>query len=203
MKRKMMIIGLTGSIGMGKSTGAKMLKKRGLPVYNADQAVHAALKKNGAAVGKIAKLFPETLQKGAIDKKKLAAIVFADPKALRQIEKILHPLAEKAEKAFLAEARREGKKAVLLEIPLLFETGAEKRCDVTICLTAAAKIQKARVLARPAMTEARFKAIRKRQMSESEKKKRATFIVNTGKNLADTERQLYQIWNKIQEMNNA
>lgn len=130
------IIGLTGSIGMGKSTAALILRDMGFPIYSADAAVHKVLKKGGTAVAPVARLFPETLKRGAIDRKLLGHAVFGQPKKLRQLEHIVHPLLREEERAFIDKARKSRARAAILEIPLLFETGAEKRCDITLCVTA-------------------------------------------------------------------
>jgi dephospho-CoA kinase len=189
----MLIIGLTGGIGMGKSTAAAILSAFGLPVHNADHAVHDLLRKGGKAVRPVAKLFPESLQGGAIDRAILGKIVFGKPARLRKLEKILHPLVQKAECDFLRRARREKAVAAVLEIPLLFETGAEKRCDVTLCVAAPKAVQKARVLKRKGMTPARFRAIVALQMPAAEKRRRADYVVRTGVGRADTKRQLRKI----------
>lgn len=182
----MLILGLTGSIGMGKSTAAAILRARGFPVYSADDAVHALLKKGGKAVKPVARLLPTSLKRGAIDRKHLGLAVFDQPRKLRQLEKILHPLIRRTERAFLAKARKDKARAAILEIPLLYETGGEKRCDYTFCVTAPRALQRARVLARPNMTPAKFKAILARQMPDAEKRKYADFIIPTGKGLAAT-----------------
>ena len=189
----MLIIGLTGGIGMGKSTAAKILAGFGLPVYDADCAVHALLSKGGAAVKPVAKIFPEALHNGAIDRALVGKAAFAHPEKLRKLEKILHPLVHRVEREFLKQARRAKAKAVVLEIPLLFETGAEKRCDVTLCVTAPKSIQKLRVMKRKGMTAARYKSILVRQMPDAEKQRRADYTVNTGKSRADTQKQLRRI----------
>jgi dephospho-CoA kinase len=190
---RMIIIGLTGGIGMGKSTAAQILKTMGFPIYNADAEVHKLLKKDGKAVARVAKLFPETLHNYAIDRKMLGRAVFGKPRKLRRLEKILHPLVRQAEIAFVKNARKAKKRAVILEIPLLFETGGEKRCDITLCVTAPRVIQKSRVLSRLGMTEERFHAILKNQMPDAQKRKKADYIVPTGKGLAATEKHLHKI----------
>jgi dephospho-CoA kinase len=184
--KRMMIIGLTGSIGMGKSTAAKILRKMGLPVYSADNSVHALLKKNGKAVKPVARLFPQTLKRGAIDRKLLGQAVFGDAEKLQSLEHIIHPRLRAAERAFLQKARKKKARAAILEIPLLFETKGEKRCDVTFCVTAPRAIQKERVLARPGMTEPRLRAILTRQMPDREKRRRADYIIPTGRGLDAT-----------------
>ncbi len=193
MKRKMLVIGLTGGIGMGKSTAAKILRGFGLPVYYADKSVHELLRKDGKAVKPVAKLFPEALKKGAIDRKTLGRLVFNNPAKLKRLEKILHPMVKDIERVFLAKAGKQKVRAAILEIPLLFETGGEKRCDFTICVTAPRNVQKDRVMRRFHMTETRFKTILKRQMPDAKKRKRADYVVQTGTSYADTKRQLKNI----------
>ena len=193
----MIIIGLTGGIGMGKTTAAGILREYGLPLYNADQVVHQALRRNGAAVKKVAKLCPQAVRRGAIDRKILGDCVFANPEKLSALEKILHPLTRKAEREFLRQARRQKKRAVVLEIPLLFETGAEKRCDVTVCVTAARKIQKTRVMLRPNMTAERFKVILARQMPDAERRRRSDYVVRTDRGLEATRKHVEKILHQI------
>ena len=195
--RHMQIIGLTGSIGMGKSTVAAILKKFGLPIYSADQSVHDLLKKGGRAVAPIGRLFPGTVKRGAVDRKLLGAAVFAAPDKLRQLEKIIHPLLRSAERAFLAKARKDKKPAAILEIPLLFETGGEKRCDITLCVVAPRAVQQARVLARPGMTPEKMRAILKRQMPTAEKRRRADYVIPTGVSLEKTEAHLRKLMIKL------
>ena len=185
-----LIIGLTGSIGMGKSTAAKILARLGLPFYSADAAVHALLGPKGRAVSKVAKLFPSARRGDAIDRKILGALVFGQPALRRQLEAILHPMVRQEEKKFLAQARKTKAPAVVLEIPLLFETGAEQRCDVVLCVTAPKAIQQARVLKRRGMTPEKFRAILKAQLPDAEKRRRADYVIKTGKGLADTRKQL-------------
>lgn len=194
--KKPMIIGLTGSIGMGKSTAAKILRKMGLPIYSADKAVHDLLRKNGAAVKPVARLFPATLKNNAIDRRKLGREVFGVPAKLRKLEKILHPLVRKEEQKFLRQNHRAA--GVVLEIPLLFETAGEKRCDFVLVVTAPRKIQQARVMMRANMTPQKFRAIVKQQMPDSEKRRRADLVINTGKGLADTKRQLLKWWREYE-----
>ena len=195
--KRMMIIGLTGSIGMGKSTTATLLRHMGFPIYSADDEVHKLLKKGGTAVTAIARLFPETLKRGAIDRKILGRAVFHQPEKLKRLERILHPLVRRTEKEFLQKARQAKARAVILEIPLLFETGGEKRCDITLCVTAPRATQKARVLARPHMTEEKLRAILARQMPDAEKRRKADYVIPTGKGVAATEKQLRKILSKL------
>jgi dephospho-CoA kinase len=189
----MKIIGLTGGIGMGKSTAAEILRRMGLPVYYADRVVHNLLRKNGGAVKPVARAFPEALKRGAINRTVLGRIVFGDPVKLKELERILHPLVRKTEKTFLQKARRQKAPTAILEIPLLFETGGQKRCDAVICVTAPRAVQKARVLVRPGMTEAKFEAILKRQMSDRQKRAKADYVIHTGKGYADTRKQLRRV----------
>jgi dephospho-CoA kinase len=188
-----LIIGLTGGIGMGKSTAAKILNAMGFPVYSADHAVHTLLRQGGKAVKPVAKLFPESLKKGAIDRAIVGRLVFGQPAKLKQLEKILHPLVHEVEKDFLKQAKKDKAKAVILEIPLLFETGADKRCDYVICVSAPKAVQKERVMLRKGMTAARLKAILSRQMPDAEKRRRADFVVQTGVSRVDTRKQLLSI----------
>ncbi len=199
MKRRPLIIGLTGSIGMGKSTAAKVLSGFGLPVHNADAAVHALLSPGSAAVKPVARLFPNALKRGGIDRALLGKEVFGAPKKLKELEGILHPLVGKKEREFLRRAQKDRAPAVVLDIPLLFETGAEARCDVTLCVTASKIVQKERVLKRHGMDAARFRAILKQQMPDKEKRSRADFVINTSKGMADTKRQLAAFWIVLQE----
>lgn len=176
----MMIIGLTGSIGMGKSLTAAMLRRLGGAVHSADAVVHRALGTGGAAVTAVAAQFPQAHLQNAIDRKILGALVFGQPEKRKQLEAILHPIVRSAEQEKIAQARVAGKKYVVLDIPLLFETGAEQRCDVTICVTASTATQRRRVLARPDMTLEKFTQILAAQMPDAEKRRRATYIVHTG-----------------------
>ena len=191
----MIVFGLTGSIGMGKSTAASMLKLMGVPVHDSDQAVHAALLPKGAAFEEVAVIFPEAWDKKnrIIDRKKLGNIVFHDAAKLKKLEAILHPLAAASQKKFIQNMKLKGKKAVALEIPLLFETGAEKRVDYTISVTAPPAIQKRRVMKRKNMNEEKYLRILESQMPDAEKQARADFVVQTGMGYATTFQQLRKI----------
>ena len=191
----MIVFGLTGSIGMGKSKAASMMKMMGVPVHDSDKAVHAALMPKGKAFEEVAVTFPEAWDKKnrIIDRKKLGGIVFHDKAALKKLEDILHPIAKESQSAFVRAMKAKGKKAVVLEIPLLFETGAEKRVDYTICVTAPAAIQKRRVMKRKGMDEEKFRRIIESQMPDEEKQNRADFVVQTGLGYALTFRQLRKI----------
>ena len=174
------ILGLTGSIGMGKSTAAAMFRRLGVPVFDSDAAVHRLLGKGGGAVSKIREAFPGAVKDGAVDRQALGARVFADPAALRRLEAIVHPLVRREEEKFLRAARRRHAPLVVLDIPLLFESRGECRCDATVLVSAPRTVQEARVLARPGMTRAKLAGIRAQQMPEAQKRRRADFIVLTG-----------------------
>jgi dephospho-CoA kinase len=190
MTKPMRVIGLTGGIGMGKSTAARILRSLGLPVYVADKAVHALLRKNGRAAKEVARLFPAACKNGAIDRKQLGKIVFANAAKLKRLEKILHPLVREMEAEFLGKMRKRKKPAAILEIPLLFETGADKRCDYVFCVTAPLAVQRNRVLHRREMTVQKLKAILKRQMPDREKRRLADYVIDTGGSYAATKKQL-------------
>ncbi len=173
------LLGLTGSIGMGKSTTAAMFAAEGVPVWDADAAVHRLYARGGAGVAAIAALRPEAILGGAVDRGRLKEWIAADPAALQQIEAAIHPLVAADRAAFIDRAARAGADLVLLDIPLLFETGAEAALDATLVVTAPAEVQRARVLARPGMTEAQLAAILARQMPDAEKRARATHVIET------------------------
>lgn len=176
----MRILGLTGSIGMGKSTAAAMLRALGLPVHDADAAVHRLLGPGGKAVAAVGAAFPGTLRQGAIDRKALGAKVFGKADQLKKLEAILHPLVRLEEQRFLQDSREKRHEVVVLDIPLLFETGGEKRCDGVVVVTAPQFLQTQRVMKRPGMTEARFRQILAAQMPDAEKRRRADWVVDTG-----------------------
>lgn len=173
------VLGLTGSIGMGKSTTARIFRAAGIPVWDADAVVHSLYAAEGAAVAPLSKLCPEALIDGAIDRAALKAWIAREPGALRQIEGIVHPLVARDRAAFLAQHRHAGSRLVVLDIPLLFESGAERLCDAVLVVTVDADIQKARVLERPGMTPAHFETLLAKQMPDSEKRARATYVIET------------------------
>ena len=189
----MLVLGLTGSIGMGKTTAAKMLRRMGLPLHDADCAVHHLLAKSGAAVAAVEAAFPGVVADGAVDRERLAAQVFEDRVALKRLEGILHPAVRRATRVFLGRQARAGRSLVVLDIPLLFETGGAALCDAVVVVTAPPFVQHARVMGRRAMTPARFQAILAKQMPDREKRRRADFVVNTGLSKAATLRQLRAI----------
>lgn len=176
----MVILGLTGSIGMGKSTAAAMLEALGVPVYDSDAAVHRLIGPGGRAVAPIAAAFPGSDKDGAIDRAALGNRVFNDPEALRRLEQILHPMVAADRNRFLKACAAQRIRMVALDVPLLFETGGDRRCDATIVVSAADFIQAGRVLRRPGMTPERLREIRARQMTQAEKRRRADFVLQTG-----------------------
>ncbi|MBB3950964.1 dephospho-CoA kinase [Aureimonas jatrophae] len=188
----MIRLGLTGSIGMGKSTTAAMFRDEGLPVHDADAAVHQLYR--GRAAPRVEALFPGVLDgDGAVDRARLGARVLGDPAALKRLEALVHPMVREEEAAFLAEAEAAGAPAAVLDIPLLFETGGESRVDRVVVVSAPASVQRERVLARPGMTVDRFEAILAQQMPDAEKQRRADFVVETGEGLAHARRQVAAI----------
>jgi len=176
----MKVLCLTGSVGMGKTTAARLLRRLGVPVHDADAEVHRLLGPGGAAVEAVEAAFPGVRQGRAIDRAALGRLVFADPAALRRLEAILHPMVRQAERRFLAAARRQRRRLVVLDIPLLFETGGERRCDGVLVVSAPRAIQLARVMTRPGMTKARLAGVEARQMPDAQKRRRADFIISTG-----------------------
>lgn len=175
----MIVIGLTGAIGMGKSLTAAMLRRMGCAVHSADAVVHRLLGSNGAAVAAVAAQFPSVSRGDAIDRQALGSLVFNDPQQRRRLEAILHPMVQQAEQQARARAEAARRGFLILDIPLLFETGGEQRCDVTFCVTASAAQQRARVLARPGMTPEKFNAIVAAQMPDAEKRARASHVIET------------------------
>ena len=186
----MKILGLTGGVGMGKSTAAAMLRRMGVPVYDADAAVHRMMGKGGIAVAAVAAAFPGVVKDGAIDRATLGSRVFGDPAAMKRLEAIIHPLVRRDEDRFLGEMRRWRAKLVVMDVPLLFESGRERRYDGTIVVAAPEFLRRARVLARPGMTAARLAAIMAKQMPDAEKRRRADIVVPSGLGRALTWRRL-------------
>jgi dephospho-CoA kinase len=177
----MRILGLTGSIGMGKSTTAKLFTEAGVPVYDADAAVHKIYE--GEAAPAIESAFPGTTVEGRVDRAKLSAKVVHDPAAIKQLEQIVHPMLGASRKKFLDEAERAGAPVVVMDIPLLFETGGEKRVDAVVVVSTDAASQRERILARGTMTNEALDAILARQLPDAEKRKRADFVVDTSHGL--------------------
>ena len=175
----MIILGLTGSIGMGKSATAAMFKEIGAPVYDADAAVHNLYEADGAAVGPLSDRFGDILKDGAVDRAALRAKVVDDPDAMKDLEAIVHPLVGMSQLNFRQEALESGANFAVLDIPLLYETGGDARCDYVVVVSAPAELQKARVLARGEMSEAQFEQIKAKQMSDADKRARADFIISS------------------------
>lgn len=191
----MKILGLTGSVGMGKSTTAQMFAGEGVPVFDADAAVHKVYA--GEAVPLIERAFPGTTRGGAVDRARLAAAVLGKPKELARLEKLVHPLVRKSRTDFLENAKQAGAKAVILDIPLLLETGGDDRLDAVIVVSAPAEIQRERVLARPGMTAEKFEAILTRQMPDSEKRARADFVIDSGSGFDPAREQVRVVLSKV------
>jgi dephospho-CoA kinase len=191
----MFVLGLTGSLGMGKSATAKMFVEEGVPVHDADAAVHRLYE--AAAAPLIEAAFPGTTGGGKVDRDKLAQRVLGDAAAIKKLEAIVHPLVRNSEEKFLVEAARKGAAVAVLDIPLLFETGGHDRCDAVIVVSAPSEVQRARVFERPGMTEQKFAAILAKQMSDTEKRKRADFVVDTSKGFDAARAQVREILARV------
>ena len=176
-----MILGLTGSIGMGKSTTAKLFAEAGVPVYDADATVHRVYE--GEAVPAIEAAFPGTTSDGKVDRAKLSATVVHDPAAIQRLEQIVHPMLRSYHQKFLQDAEQAGAPVVVMDVPLLFETGGEKRVDAVVVVTTAPDVQRERILARGTMTAETLDAILARQTPDAEKRRRADFVVDTSHGL--------------------
>ena len=189
----MIVVGLTGSIGMGKSTAAAMFRRLGVPVYDADATVHGLFAVGGEAVAAIADAFPGVVENGVVDRSLLGARVFADAAALARLEAIVHPLVFRKRAAFLERERWRRTPVVVLDIPLLFETGAERTCDVVAVVSAPAFLQAQRLLRRPGMSRRRLAAIRSRQMADADKRRRADVVIPSGLGRAVTWRAIRRL----------
>lgn len=187
----MIKIGLTGSIGMGKSTTAQMFVEEGCPLHDADATVHRLY--TGRAVPLIEEAFPGTTDENGVNRDKLAKQVLGKTEAMKRLEAIIHPLVREEELKFYQKAEEASAEIIVLDIPLLFETNAENRCDIIVVVSADEEIQRKRVLVRPGMTEERFAAIKAKQMPDREKRARADYIIDTGKGLEAAERQVREI----------
>lgn len=194
----MFILGLTGSIGMGKTTTARLFAEEGVPVHDADAAVHRLYE--GEAVPLIEAAFPGTTQSGRVDRDKLARQVVGNAEALRRLEGIVHPLVRQEETTFLAKAKAAGARVVVLDIPLLYETGGESRVDAVVVVSASPNVQRARVMERPGMTAEKMKALIAKQMPDAEKRRRADFIVDSGEGIEPARAQVRQILADIAKM---
>jgi dephospho-CoA kinase len=182
------VIGLTGSIGMGKTTTAAMFSRHGIPVHDSDAVVHRLYA--GEAVAPIEAAFPGVTESGKVDRARLAQRVVSDPAALARLEAIVHPLVRQSEEKFRETAKSAGHRLALVDVPLLFETNAAGRFEILVVATADPKIQRERVLVRPGMTEEKFAALLARQMPDAEKRRRAHFLVDTGQGFPAAERQV-------------
>jgi dephospho-CoA kinase len=194
----MFVLGLTGSVGMGKSVTAGFFRDEGVPVHDADAAVHRLYENE--AVAPIEAAFPGTITDGKVDRVKLGDRVLGDPAALLKLEQIVHPLVRREEERFLAEAEKTGAKIAVLDIPLLYETHAEKRCNAVVVVSAPADVQRERVLARPGMTAEKFAAVLAKQMPDAEKRARADFIVDSGQGFDAARAQVREILAQVSRM---
>ena len=194
----MFILGLTGSLGMGKSTTAKFFAEEGVPVHDADAVVHRLYE--GEAAAAIEAAFPGSTRGGKVDRAKLGERVLGDPAALKKLEAIVHPLVAAARERFLAEAARSGAEVAVLDIPLLYETGGEARCDAVVVVTAPAEMQRARVFERPGMSEEKLAALTAKQLPDAEKRARADFIVDSGQGFEAARRQVREILAQVAKM---
>jgi dephospho-CoA kinase len=194
----MFILGLTGSLGMGKSTTARFFAEEGVPVHDADAVVHRLYE--GAAVPAIEAAFPGVTVAGKVDRNKLAARVLGDNAALKRLEAIVHPLVREAERRLIAEAEAAGEKVALLDIPLLFETGGDRRVDAVVVVSAPPEVQQSRVLERPGMTLEKLEAILAKQMPDAEKRRRADFVVDTSRGFEAARAEVRAILDAIAKM---
>jgi dephospho-CoA kinase len=193
------ILGLTGSIGMGKSTTAAMLREEGIPVYDSDAAVHELYATGGKAVEPVGAAFPGAVRDGAIDRARLGELVLGDHAALRKLESIVHPLVRETQAAFVRKHHAAGAAAVVLDIPLLFESRADQIVDAVIVVTAPPAVQRRRLLARPGMTEAKLAHILARQVPDAEKREKADFLINTEFGLEDVRNQVRAVLAVLRE----
>ena len=189
----MILLGLTGSIGMGKSTTAAMFREAGVPVYDADAEVHAAYAKGGACVAPVGAAFPGVVKDGAIDREALRQAVHGDPAAFSRLNGVVHPIIAALRHRFFEEARAEGADLVVLDIPLLFEGGGDRGVDAVAVVTAPPEVQRRRVLQREGMTPERLESILAQQMPDAEKRARADFVIDTGQGLEPVRRQVAEI----------
>lgn len=192
------ILCLTGSLGMGKSTAAKFFAAAGVPVHDSDAVVHGLYE--GEAVPLIEAAFPGSTGNGKVDRTRLAAMVLNDSAALARLEAIVHPLVFASREKFLAEAQARGAPVVVLDVPLLFETGADSRCDAVVVVSAPAEVQRRRAFERPGMTEDKFAAILRQQMPDAEKRRRADFILDSSQDFEHTRTQIADILRRVAKM---
>ena len=194
----MFVLGLTGSIAMGKSTTARFFAEAGVPVHDADATVHRLYESEAAPA--IEAAFPGTTVDGKVDRAKLSARVLGDPTALKRLESIVHPLVRESEKRFLAQAERNGAQVVVLDIPLLFETGGEDRVDAVVTVTAPGEVQRARLMQRSGMTEEKMQALIANQLPDAEKRARADFIIDSSQGSDAARAQVAEILRKVANM---
>ncbi|HWV50978.1 dephospho-CoA kinase [Pseudorhodoplanes sp.] len=194
----MIILGLTGSIGMGKSTTARLFAEEGVPVHDADAAVHALYE--GEAVPLVEQAFPGTTRDGKVDRALLAKAVVGNADAMKRLEAIVHPLVAKTREKFLADARAMGAKVTVLDVPLLFETGGENLVDAVVVVSAAPDIQRERVMERPGMTAEKFEALLAKQIPDAQKRSRADYIVDSGQGVEPARAQVREILKKVATM---
>ncbi len=195
----MLIIGLTGSIGMGKSETTRMFREEGVPVYDADAAVHQVYAKGGAAVQALEEAFPGVTRDGAVDRELLSKRILGDDEAVKKVGQIVYPKIGEIQREFMADAKAANEPLVVLDIPLLFETSGGANVDKIVVVSAPADMQRKRVLARAEMTEEKFEAILRRQMPDSEKREKADFIVDTGKGLEHAHARVREIIKELLE----
>jgi dephospho-CoA kinase len=198
MSNRPFILCLTGSVGMGKSTAAKFFAEAGVPVHDSDAVVHALYE--GEAVPLVERAFPGATADGKVDRNKLATMVLGDDAALAKLQAIVHPLVAAARDAFLAEAQIRNAPVVVLDVPLLFETGGERHCDAVVVVSAPVDLQRQRVLGRPGMTEEKFAALLAKQTPDPEKRQRADFIVDSSQELEDARAQVRDILRLVHKM---
>lgn len=196
----MIILGLTGSIAMGKTTVTNQFAHAGAATTNADAIVHALLEKDAKVIAAVQEAFPQAVENGIVNRRALGDAVFADSAAMKTLENLLHPRVRAAEVAFVLKAQKEGKWLVVLDIPLLFETGADARCDKVVVVSASAEIQRERVMSRSGMTEEKFRAILARQMPDAEKRARADYIIETDNGLEHSAAQVRAIIDELQQL---
>ena len=201
MSNRPFILCLTGSVGMGKSTAAKFFAEAGVPVHDSDAVVHALYE--GDAVPLVERAFPGATADGKVDRNKLATMVLGDDAALAKLQAIVHPLVAAARDAFLAEAQIRDAPVVVLDVPLLFETGGERHCDAVVVVSAPADLQRQRVLGRPGMTEEKFAALLAKQTPDPEKRQRADFIVDSSQELEDARAQVRDILRLVHKMRDS
>jgi dephospho-CoA kinase len=196
----MFVLGLTGSIGMGKSATAKMFADEGVPVHDSDAVVHALYE--GEATPLIEAAFPGSTVGGKVDRAKLGAQVIGNAEAMKRLERVVHPLVAQARDRFLAQAKRDGAQIAVLDVPLLYETGGEKNCDAVVVVSAPADLQRARALERPSMTAVKLDAIIAKQMPDEDKRARADFVVDTSKGFDAARAQVRDILAQVAKMAN-